>query len=133
MSSPSSGIVSTPTIYGKVDYGPTFGHVFRPLNTKRVVVLTSDIIQPFDVIVIYNRPVPAAVSTQLPDLALWMKQPYGGFDLIIKNRNTGFDVTLLPWPGQTIDGLAQLAVGAGQGGGGVILSPLNDLTGWVTL
>lgn len=134
MSSPPSGIVSTPTIYGKVDYGPTFGSVFRPLNQKRIVTAAGDVtILPFDVIVIVAQTIAAAFALILPDLNLWMSQPYGGFDLIIKNRNTGFDATITPFGTQKIDGLASLIIGGGQGEGGVILSPLNDRSGWVTL
>lgn len=134
MSSPASGILSTPTIYGKVDYGPTFGQVFRPVNTKRIVTAAGAVtIIPFDVIVVVKQAIPAAFNLQLPDLALWLSQPYGGFDLIIKNQNVGFDGTILPFGAQKIDTLASLVVGAGEGGGGVILSPLNDLSGWITL
>lgn len=135
MSGPSTSIFSTPTIFGKVDYGPTFGQVFRPVNTKRVVTEAGTLISiiPFDVILIVKQLVPGAFNVQLPDLNLWMKQPYGGFDLIIKNQNLGFDATIFPFGAQTIDGLPNLVVGSGQGGGGVILSPLNDLSGWVTL
>lgn len=134
MSSPPSGLVSTPTIYGKVDYGPTFGHVFRPVNTKRIITAAGAVtILPFDVIVVVKQTIAAAFNLQLPDLALWMTQPYGGFDLIIKNQNVGFDGTLLPFGTQKIDTLSQLVLGAGEGGGGVILSPLNDFSGWITL
>lgn len=134
MSSPPSGLVSTPTIYGKVDYGPTFGQVFRPLNTKRIVTAAGTVtIIPFDVIVIVAQTVPAAFALLLPDLNLWMAQPYGGFDLIIKNRNAGFDGTYTPFGTQKIDGLSTLVVGGGQGDGGVILSPLNDRSGWISL
>jgi hypothetical protein len=134
MSSPATGVLSTPTIYGKVDYGPTFGQVFRPVNTKRIITVAGDVtIIPFDVIVIVQQTVPAAFNLQLPDLALWMTQPYGGFDLILKNFNIGFDMTVLPFGTQKIDTLASLVVGAAEGVGGVILSPLNDLSGWMTL
>lgn len=134
MSSPASGLFSTPTIYGKVDYGPTFGQVFRPLNTKRIHTAPGAcFIQPFDVIVIIKQTVPGPVGVQLPDLNLWMKLPYGGFDLIIKNQNIGFDATIFAFAGQTVDTLAAVTLGAGEGGGGMILSPLNDLSGWVTL
>lgn len=134
MSSPPTGLVSTPTIYGKVDFGPTFGNVYRPLNTKRIITAAGTVvIQPYDVIVIIAQTVAANVAVTLPDLTLWMTLPYGGFDLIIKNRNSGFDATLNPFGTQKIDGLTSLVVGSGQGGGGVILSPLNDMTGWVTL
>ena len=134
MSSPASGIVSSPTIYGKVDYGPTFGAVYRPLNSKRIVTAAGDfLILPFDVIVISRKTVAAATGVQLPDLRLWMTQPYGGFDLTLKNGNVGFDMTILPWAGQTIDGLASMIVGGGQGEGAVVLSPRNDMSGWDTL
>lgn len=134
MSSPASGIVSTPTIYGKVDYGPTFGNVYRPINPKRIVTATGQVvIQPFDVIVIIQQTIPGIFNLILPDLRLWMLYPYGGFDVILKNRNFGFDMTVIPFGVQTIDGLANLTVGGGQGEGAVVLSPLNDLSGWDTL
>lgn len=134
MSSPPSGIVSTPTIYGKVDYGPTFGSVYRPLNQKRKVTAAGNVlILPFDVIVVVRQTVPAASTVLLPDLRLWMSQPYGGFDLTIKNGNFGFDMTIIPFGSQTIDKLSQLVNGGGQGEGAVILTPLNDMTGWDTL
>jgi hypothetical protein len=134
MSSPPSGIISTPTIYGKVDYGPTFGAVFRPLNTKRIVTAAGSVaIIPFDVIVIIQQTIPGAFSVILPDLTLWMKYPYGGFDLVLKNRNFGFDMTVTPFGTQKIDGLSSLIASGGQGEGAVVLSPLNDMSGWDTL
>jgi hypothetical protein len=134
MSSPATSIFSSPTIYGKVDYGPTFGQVYRPVNTKRIITAAGPVtIIPFDVIVVIKQTIPAAVAVQLPDLALWMTLPYGGFDLIIKNQNVGFDATISPFGTQKIDTLASLILGAGEGGGGVILSPLNDFSGWITL
>lgn len=135
MSSPASGVVSTPTIYGKVDYGPTFGNVYRPLNPKRIIATAgaSFPILPFDVIVIIQQASPGAFIIQLPDLRLWMSYPYGGFDLILKNRNFGFDMTVLPFGSQKIDGLSQLVASGGQGEGALVLSPLNDMSGWDTL
>lgn len=134
MSSPASGVVSTPTIYGKVDYGPTFGAVYRPLNSKRIVTAAGNVtIQPFDVIVIIQQTAPGAFNLILPDCRLWMTQPYGGFDLTLKNRNFGFDMTVFPFGSQKIDGLSQLTAGGGQGEGAIVLSPLNDMSGWDTL
>lgn len=133
MSSSNTGIVSTPTIYGNVDYGPTFGNVRRPLNTKRIVTAAGAVsIIPYDVIVIVNQTAPGIFTLQLPDLTLWMTQPYGGFDLTIKNRNAGFDGTILPFGTQKIDGLSTLIL-AGGPAGVVILSPLNDFSGWETV
>lgn len=134
MSSPASGVVSTPTIYGKVDYGPTFGQVYRPLNPKRRVSAAGVVtILPFDVMVVVRQTVPAASTVLLPDLRLWMTQPYGGFDLILKNGNFGFDMTITPFGTQTIDKLASLIVGGGQGEGATVLTPLNDMSGWDTI
>lgn len=134
MSSPASGVVSTPTIYGKVDYGPTFGAVYRPLNTKRIITVAGSVaILPFDVIVIIQQTIPGTFNLILPDCRLWMTQPYGGFDLTLKNRNFGFDMTVVPFGSQKIDGLSQLISGSGQGEGAVVLSPLNDMSGWDTL
>lgn len=133
MSTSNTGIVGSPTIYGNVDYGPTFGNVRRPLNTKRIVTAVGNVsIIPYDVIVIVNQAIPAIFNLQLPDLALWMTQPYGGFDLTIKNRNTSFDGTILPFGAQTIDGLSNLIIPGGPAGV-VILSPLNDFSGWETV
>ena len=134
MSSPPSGIVSSPTIYGKVDYGPTFGQVWRPINNKRVVTAAGNVsIIPFDQIVIIQQAVAAAFQLILPDLNLWMSRPYGGFDLILKNRNFGFDMTVVPFGSQKVDGLATLVVNGAQGEGAVVLTPLNDMSGWDTI
>jgi hypothetical protein len=135
MSTPGQGAVAGSfTIYGKVDYGPTFGQVYRPLNQKRLVTAAGNVpIIPFDVIVIIQQTIAAAFNLILPDLGLWMRQPYGGFDLIIKNRNFGFDMTVVPFGAQRIDGIGSLIVSGGQGEGAVILSPLNDLSGWDTI
>jgi hypothetical protein len=135
MSTPGQGsVLGSFTIYGKVDYGPTFGNVYRPLNQKRLVTANGAVaIIPFDVIVVIQQDTPAAFNLTLPDVALWMRQPYGGFDLILKNRNFGFDMTVVPFGSQKIDGLSTLVVSGGQGEGAVILTPLNDLSGWDTL
>jgi hypothetical protein len=134
MSSSATGIISTPTIYGKVDYGPTFGQVWRPLNNKRIVTAAgSVIILPFDQIVIIQQTVAAAFALLLPNLTLWMSQPYGGFDLVLKNRNFGFDMTVTPFGTQKVDGLSTLVVSGAQGEGAVVLTPLNDMSGWDTI
>ena len=134
MSSPLTGILSTPVIYGAVDYGPTFGKVWRPLNPKRKVTAAGAItVLPFDVFIIVQQTVPANWTMQLPDLNLWMKQPYGGFDLTIKNLNIGFAGTVNAFAGQTVDGLASINIGDSQGVGATVLSPLDDLTGWISL
>lgn len=134
MSTSAVGVVGSTTIWGKVDYGPTFGQVYRPLNNKRVITAAgAATVIPYDVIIIIAQTVAGAVTLQLPDLNLWLQQPYGGFDLILKNLNLGYDLTILPFAAQTIDGLASLVLGSGQGGGGLIVSPLPSQLGWVTL
>ena len=135
MSTPGQGsILGSYTIYGKVDYGPTLGEVYRPLNQKRIVTVGGDVgILPFDVIVGVQQNPAAIFNLILPDLNLWMNKPYGGFPLTLKNRNFGFDMTVIPFASQTIDGLSILKVSGGQGEGAVVLTPLNDLSGWDTL
>lgn len=135
MSTPGQGsILGSFTIYGKVDYGPTFGEVYRPLNQKRIVTANGAVpILPFDVIVVIQQNTPAAFNLILPDLSLWMNRPYGGFPLTIKNRNFGFDMTVVPFGAQKIDGLSSLIASGGQGEGAIVLTPLNDLSGWDTL
>lgn len=134
MSGPLTSIFSTPTIFGNVDFGPTFGKVNRPLNTKRIVTVAGPVpIIPYDVIVIVQQTPAGAFNLLLPDLNLWMTQPYGAFDLTLKNRNFGFDMTVVPFGTQKIDGLANLVVSGGAGEGAIILSPLNDLSGWDTI
>lgn len=134
MSSPASGLVSTPTIYGKVDYGPTFGQVYRPLNPKRIITEAGTIaVLPYDVFLIVQQTVPGAWTLNLPDLDLWMRYPYGGFELTVKNLNIGYDGTVNAFAGQNIDGLASLIIGDTQGIGATVISPLPDRSGWMTL
>jgi hypothetical protein len=134
MSSPASGLVSTPTIYGKVDYGPTFGQVYRPINPKRRITAAGVIsVLPFDVFLIVQQNVPAAWTINLPDLTLWMRYPYGGFELTIKNLNIGYDGLVNAFAGQTVDGLASITIVDSQGVGATVISPLPDLSGWITL
>src|SRR6266403_2418449 len=127
MSTPGQGsILGSFTIYGKVDFGPTFGEVYRPLNQKRIVTADGVVnILPFDVIVVIQQNTPAAFNLILPDLSLWMNHPYGGFPLTLKNRNFGFDMTVIPFGNQKIDGLLTLVASGGQGEGAVVLTPLN--------
>lgn len=133
MSNAPTGIISTPTIYGKVDSGPTYGAVIRPLNQKRVVTASGDVtVLPYDMILIIRMTVAAAFNLILPDLNLWMKQPYGLFDLTVKNANVGFDMTMLPFGSQKINGGAN-AIVAGSNTGFTVLTPLNDMSGWETI
>lgn len=138
MSSPASGVVSTPTIYGKVDYGPTFGQVYRPLNTKRFISQDGGTVQviPFDVLLAIFPLSLAPIILQLPDVRAWNSQPYGGFDLIIKYFGVT-DLTILPFAGQLIDGGPSLIIGGSQGSGATIISPqFNNTPGtlaWYTL
>lgn len=143
MSTPGQGsILGSPIIYGRVDYGPTLGQVYRPINQRRIVTVAgNDTIQPFDVIVIYKKLVAATFSVQLPDLRLWMSLPYGGFDLTCKDGSgnaSTFPITFLPFgASQTIDGLNTAALAPGfqltGDNGSIIFSPLADMSGWITL
>lgn len=144
MSTPGQGsILGSPIIYGNVDYGPTIGKVYRPINQRRIVTAAGpDIIQPFDQLVIYKKTIPATFTVQLPDCALWMAQAYGGFDLICKdgaNNAADFPISFAPFGAvQTID--AQNAAGLPGGvftlagnSASIIFSPLTDGSGWITL
>jgi hypothetical protein len=134
MSNSTAGILSSPTIYGKVDYGPTFGNVWRPINPKRLITAAGDItVQDYDVYIIVKQTVPANFNLIMPDLTRWMKLPVGGFDLIVLNKNIGYHGTLVLPGGQKVDGLSAFEIGDTQGVGGVVFSPLNDMSGWVTL
>lgn len=136
MSTPGQGsILGSSIIYGTVDYGPTFGRVYRPVTQLRQVTAAgTDTILPFDQTVVYAKTVPAAFSVQLPDLGLWMKQPYGGFPLLLKdgayNANT-YAITVLPFGTQKINSQSNWTIGGD--GAALILYPLPDLTGWTTL
>lgn len=133
MSSPPSGIVSGPTIWGKVDFGPTFGQVYRPINTKRFIFTTGVIpVLPFDVILAIYPSSSAPCTLQLPDVRLWMLYPYGGFDLTVKYFGDT-DLTVTPFAGQTIDGQPNFIMAGTQGVGAIILSPFVDGLSWYTL
>lgn len=138
MSSPASGVVSSPTIYGKVDYGPTFGNVYRPLNTKRFISQDGGVVNviPYDVILVIFSLSLSPITFQLPDLRLWNTQPYGGFDLIVKYLGTT-DLLILPFSGQRIDGLTSIIIGGSEGTGATIISPFYANTpgslAWFTL
>lgn len=146
MSTPGTGaIIGSSIIYANVDYGPTFGMVYRPVNQRRIVTVAgTDVIQPFDQLVLYRKTVPAAFSVQLPDCRAWMNNPYGGFEITGKDsagNSAANPITFLPFGAvQTINGLNAAAL-AGSGGGwqlasdfGVIIfSPLTDGSGWETL
>jgi hypothetical protein len=146
MSTPgATSIFGSPIIYGKVDFGPTFGQVYRPLNQRRIVTAAgNDTIQPYDCFIFYRKLVAAAFSVQLPDAAAWMSYPYGGFDLTCKDSagvSQANPITFLPFGAvQTINGLNAAAL-AGSGGGWqlasdfgtIIFSPLADGSGWETL
>jgi hypothetical protein len=141
MSTPGLGsILGSSIIYGSVDSGPTFGRVYRPLNQKRIFTAAgNDTIQPYDQLVIYKKTVPAAFNVQLPDLALWLSQPWGLMDLILKDgaRNSGtFPISVFPFGStQQIDGMNAATLVSGykiQGdGASLILTPLADASGWI--
>lgn len=136
MSTPGAGsIIGSTIIYGDVDYGPTFGKVYRPVNQIRVVVAAGDyLVQPFDINLIFKKTVPAAFAVLLPDLDQWMRQPYGGFPLVIKdgayNAST-YPITLTPYGTQKVDTLASWSMA--QDGVSVIVTPLQDRSGWTLL
>lgn len=133
MSTPGQGsILGSSIIYAKVDYGPTFGQIYRPVTQQRTFIgAGDDTILPFDQNVRYKKTVPAAFSVYLPNLGLWMRQPFGGFPLLLKDglNNAGtYNITVLPFGTQKIDNLNQFIIAAD--GASLFLRPLDDLSGW---
>lgn len=133
MSTPGTGSVfGSPIIWGDVNYGPTFGKVYRPVTNQREVVEAGDYtVQPYDQYIKFHKTVPAAFAVILPDLALWMKLPIGGFPLLLKDAalNAGtYEITVTPFAGQTIDGLSSYLIAAD--GASLYLIPNPDLSGW---
>src|SRR5258708_16262543 len=137
MSTPGQGsILGSPIIYAKVDYGPTFGQVYRPVNQRRIeTVAGNDTVQPFDQMVIYKKTVPAAFSVILPDLNLWMAQPYGGFDLIFsdgKGDAATNPITFIPFGTQTIEGINANFI-MNTNGGTLVFIPAVNRSGWTLI
>lgn len=133
MSTPGIGsIFGSSIIWGHVDYGPTFGRVYRPVtNVRTVTAAGNDTILPFDQNVRYNKTVPAQFAILLPDLRLWMNRPYGGFPLHLKDaalNSSAFPITVTAFAGQFIDGSANWTI---RGNGAALdLQPMPDMTGW---
>lgn len=123
----------------RIDAGPSIGWVRRPMwNDKYLTTGTSYNIQPFDWRLLVNR---AATPFEilLPDVTLWMRQPYGLFPIQVKDigNTLGTDIsatpiTVTPFSGQTIDGLiaATDPVQIVTGGGSLTVEPKSDLSGW---
>src|SRR4051812_13666893 len=137
MSTPGqSSILGSPIIYAKVDYGPTLGFVYRPVNNRRLVTAAGDdTVQPFDQMVLYNKTVPATFQVFLPDLDLWMTKPYGGFDLIFIDSGsnaTTYPITFVPFGSQTIEGSAGNFI-MDTDGGSTIFIPATDKSGWTLI
>lgn len=136
MSTPGQGsILGSSIIYGNVDFGPTFGKVYRPVSQQSIQTAAGDYtVQPFDMMLIFRKVVAASFAVLLPDLDLWMRLPYGGFPLTIKDgsyNSSGFPITLTPFGAQKIDTLSSWQIA--QDGQMVILLPLTDRSGWTII
>lgn len=132
MAYPANAVAGQIWFQGLIDGGPSIGLVRRPLFNDRVVTAAGvTAIEPYDFLVLLNA---AALQTiQLPDVVLWMRQPYGQFPLLIKDRGmnaSAFNKTVLPFGAQTIDGLPNLKIISD--GGFAYLRPYSDLSGWMT-
>lgn len=134
MSSPASGLVSTPTIYANVDFGPTFGSVYRPINQQRTVTAAGSVtVLPFDNLIKIKKDTPEATTVYLPNLNQWMIQPYGGFQLIVVDgafEAGTYPITVTPFSGQKINNEITSAVMAVNGAVGIFIPQLN-LDGWI--
>lgn len=143
MSTPGyASIIGSSIIYGKIDYGPTFGEVYRPLTQIRMLEEAGNYtVQPFDMTLIAKKFIGAAFSILLPDLNEWMNKPFGGFPILIKDgrgdAGTSFPITIVPFGlTQTINGRTsadspswQLAADFGA----LYIAPQADRLGWQAL
>src|SRR5438128_1880636 len=92
----------------QIDAGPSIGWVRRPLyNDKYITTGTTYNVQPFDWRLLIDR---AATPFEilLPNVALWMRQPYGLFPIQIKDIGnaalvdiSSTPITVSPFAGQT--------------------------------
>lgn len=127
-----SAVVGQKWPYAKFDMGPTFGLVRRPMWPDRILTDAGDYtIQPFDFQIIVRKDVAQATTIYLPDINLWMKQPYGFWPIIIKDGGYNaatYNITVQPYADQTIDSLGAFVMI--ENGLSMTVRPLSDLTGW---
>lgn len=118
--------------YGKFDMGPTYGLVRRPLFQDLIITEAGDYtVQPYDFQIIIRKTVPEITTVFLPDITLWMRQPFGMWPLIIKdgsNNAQDFNITVTPFGSQKIDLLDSFVII--ENGLCMTLRPLSDLSGW---
>lgn len=147
MSTPGLGaILGSRIIWAKVDFGPTHGQVYRPVNNETNVAAPGPYtVQPFDQLILINKTVPQITLLYLPDVVLWLNSPYGGFDLQVKDlagNSDTYPISVFPFgASQWIDGLTVSTLPDNcytiQGNGAsVIFRPTilsSSSMGWVTL
>lgn len=120
----------------KIDCGPSIGLVRRPLfNDKYLTSGSSYSVQPFDWRLLVNLSVAATFEILLPDVSVWMKQPYGLFPIQVKDvgQTAGTQpITVTPFGTQRIDGLdpATTPVQLNVNGASLTVEPRSDLSGW---
>lgn len=117
----------------KIDCGPTFGLIRRPLfNDKYLDSGTTYTLQPYDCRLLIKLGAPATFTITLLPVLTWLRQPWGLFPVQIKDVGltaaVGTPIVVVRGGADTIDGLTQVSIISA--GGSLSVSPKTDLTGW---
>lgn len=133
---PENSVTGQIWSWTKIDCGPSIGLVRRPLfNDKYLTTGTTYTVQPFDWRLLVNLSVAAAFEILLPDVSVWMRQPWGLFPLQVKDvgQTAGTQpITVTPFGSQRIDGLnpATTPLQLNVAGASLTVEPRSDLAGW---
>lgn len=132
MSYPNNTATGQIWLQGLISAGPSIGLIRRPIfNEREITDGGTTNVDPYDFLILLNAA--AAQTVQFPDVVQWMRQPWGQFPILVKDKgnNAGTYVkTVLPFGSQTIDGLASFSIQSDGGFG--LFRPYSDLTGWMT-
>lgn len=122
--------------WGMIDCGPSIGLVRRPLfNDKYITTGSGYVLQPFDQRLILKLTAPGTFIFTLRSVVEWLRQPWGQFPVNFKdggNFASTFPITIVPFAGETIDGLDPNTnpVQIISDGGSLTVAPKSDLSGW---
>jgi hypothetical protein len=115
-----------------LDGGPQFGNIRRPFMADRIITSGATVpVGEFDTCIMVKKTSGSPTTVTLPDVSVWLTQPWGIFPVIIKDAKGDAatnNITITPFAGQTIDGLTSLTIAGDYAS--VCLRPLSDLSGW---
>lgn len=127
---PSNQVGGQGILYGLVDAGPTHGRVRRPIFPISYITSGIYIVQPYDFELLVNFN--GEVRITMPLCSTWMRQPYGGFPLIIKDSGGWCSLTnfirVFCSGSDTVDGATSQDLINSYGA--MTWRPRDDLTGW---